>query len=108
MNAMISPLLTTPQPARFTVDEFIRLCETGVFDDLAKTELIEGEIVCMNAQWSPHARVKSRLALELGLALRVLQSPFEPVVEVSIRLSDIPCPSRTSRSPAIAAKVLCR
>lgn len=87
MNAPLIAL-NTPQPARFTVDEFIRLEATGVFDKYSKTELIEGEITCMNSQWSPHARVKSRLATEFALALRAMKSPLEPLVEVSVRLDD--------------------
>lgn len=81
-------VLNFPQPARFTVDEFIRLHNTGVFDKYTKSELIEGEIVCMNAQYSPHARIKSRLTVELAIALRAMNSLLEPQVEVSVRLDD--------------------
>lgn len=87
MNAP-QTVLNCPRPARFTVDEFIRLHETGVFDKYSKSELIEGEIVCMNAQWSPHARIKSDLCVELALALRAIGSPLKPQVEVSVRLDD--------------------
>ena len=80
--------LTSPHPARFTVDEFIRLEETGVFDGYAKTELIEGEIVCMNAQYSRHARTKSLLMRALGNALADMGSPLEAWCEVSVRLDD--------------------
>ncbi len=80
--------LASPHPARFTVDEFIRLEETGVFDKYSKTELLEGEIVCMNSQWSPHARAKTELAFELGLKLREIGSPLRPLVEVSVRLDN--------------------
>lgn len=88
MNVATQVSPTTAAPFRFTVDQFIALCEQGMFDDYAKSELIEGEIVVMNSQWSPHARVKSRLAIELSAALRALKSPLEPQIEVSIRLSD--------------------
>lgn len=80
--------LNQPQPARFTVDEFIRLDETGVFDKYSKTELIEGEIVFMNAQWSPHARTKSILLRDLGITLLKLSSNLEAWSEVSVRLSN--------------------
>jgi Uma2 family endonuclease len=88
MNAasQISP--TSATPFRFTVDQFLALCDQGLFDDYAKSELIEGEIVVMNAQYSGHARAKSRLATELALALRALNSPLEPIVEVSVRLDN--------------------
>ncbi|UVO53252.1 Uma2 family endonuclease [Sphingomonas sp. SUN039] len=88
MNAPFSPPTATAEPFRFTVDQFIALHEQGLFDDYAKSELIEGEIVVMNAQWSRHARVKTDLAFELGKALRDMGSPLRPQVEVSIRLSD--------------------
>lgn len=80
--------LNQPQPVRFTVEEFIRLDATGVFDRYSKTELIEGEIVCMNAQWSPHARIKTDLTFELGMKLRELGLKLRPQIEVSVRLSD--------------------
>jgi Uma2 family endonuclease len=79
---------TSPHPARFTVDEFLRLHETGVFDRYSKSELIEGEIVCMNAQHSRHARVKSLLLVELANALRAMRSNLEAWAAASVRLSD--------------------
>ena len=84
--AKISP--TASSPFRFTVEQFLALCEQGMFDEYAKTELIEGEIVVMNAQHSRHARVKTRLAIRLGNALVELGSEMEPQVEASVRLSD--------------------
>ena len=78
---------TQSTPFRFNVEQFLALCEQGVFDDFAKSELIEGEIVVMNAQHSRHARVKSRLARRIGNVLEELGSPLEPQVEVSVRLS---------------------
>ncbi len=83
-----SPVTRQAVPFRFSVDQFIALGQQGMFDGYAKSELIEGEIVCMNAQWSRHARIKSELAWELGTKLRELGSALRPVVEVSVRLSD--------------------
>lgn len=79
---------TESAPYRFTVDQFLALSEQGMFDGYAKSELIEGEIVVMNAQHSRHARVKTRLAVRLANALEKLGSQFEPQVEASVRLSD--------------------
>jgi Uma2 family endonuclease len=79
---------TSPHSARFTVEEFLRLQDTGVFDRYAKTELIEGEIVCMNAQYSRHARVKSKLAVLLALKLAELRSAVSAIVEVAVQLTD--------------------
>jgi Uma2 family endonuclease len=50
--------------------------------------VIEREIVVMNAQYSRHARVKTRLANRLANALAAQNSPFEPQVQVSVRMSD--------------------
>jgi Uma2 family endonuclease len=79
---------TESAPYRFTVEQFLALSEQGMFDGYAKSELIEGEIVVMNAQHSRHARVKTRLAVRLANALEALGSDFEPQVEASVRLSD--------------------
>lgn len=99
MNVATQVSPTTAAPFRFTVDQFIALCEQGLFDDYAKSELIEGEIVVMNSQWSPHARVKTELAYLLNAALRTLGSPLRPQVEVSIRLPDsLPEPDITLTS----------
>lgn len=87
MNAP-QALQTSPHPARFTVDEFLRLDDTGVFEKYSKTELIEGEIICMNAQYSRHARVKSQLLRALGNALELLGSDLEAWAEVSVQLDD--------------------
>ena len=88
MNAPFIPPTATVEPFRFTVDQFLALHEQGLFEGYTKSELIEGEIVVMNAQWSRHARVKSRLANRLANALSAMGSALEPQVEVSIRLSD--------------------
>jgi Uma2 family endonuclease len=60
------PLNTSPLPLKLRVEDYLALDRIGAFADYAKTELIEGEIVFMNAQHRPHARVK----MELGFALR--------------------------------------
>lgn len=86
MNAPVDAA-NVPHTARLRVQDFMLLCESGAFDGYAKSELIEGEIICMNAQYARHARVKSRLALELTLRLRAMGSPLEAVVEVAVALS---------------------
>ena len=87
-----APIQTASVPFRFTVDQFLGLCNEGLFDDYAKSELIEGEIVVVDAQHSRHARVKTRLAVRLANALAQLGSRFEPQVEVSVRLSETDLP----------------
>ena len=92
MNKAVQISPTASAPYRFTVDQFLALCEQGLFDDYAKSELIEGEIVVMNAQHSRHARVKSRLARRIGNLLEAMGSDLEPQVEASVRMSDASLP----------------
>ena len=84
--AQISPTAATP--FRFTVDQFLALCDQGLFDDYAKSELIQGEIVVMNAQYSRHARAKTNLAFALMQSLAALRSPLSVLIEVAVKLSD--------------------
>lgn len=86
MNA-VTRIVASPERARLRVEDFVLLSNSGAFADYAKTELIEGEIYYMNAQWSRHARVKSRLLVALSLRLRALSSDLEALSEVSIELS---------------------
>lgn len=76
-----------PRVAKLRVEDFMLLNDSGAFDEYAKTELIEGEIICMNAQYTRHARAKTRFVERLNVALRALTSPYEALVEVAVRLS---------------------
>lgn len=55
---------TTPQKHRFTLQEYLRMSESGLFDRV-KVELIDGEIYEMPAQNHPHMFVISKLARAL-------------------------------------------
>jgi Uma2 family endonuclease len=46
-------MIATSKRIRFTVDEYFRMSQAGVFDD-KRVELIEGRIVPMHAQAHPH------------------------------------------------------
>lgn len=81
-----------PHRARLRVDDFLLLAEHGAFESYSKTELIEGEIFCMNAQFARHAAVKTDLAVELALRLRAIESSLRPIVEVAVTLSDTSMP----------------
>lgn len=85
MNA--APLITIPYPVRLKNDDFWLLNDHGTFAEYAKTELIEGEILCMNAQHSRHARIKSDMLVELALALRSQGTSLKAISEVSVALS---------------------
>ena len=87
---MNAPVLfsNVPERRRLRVEDFLLLNDSGAFADCGKTELIDGEIFVVNSQLSPHARVKSRLHLQLGLWLMNADAGLEALVEVSVRTSD--------------------
>ncbi|KPF74742.1 hypothetical protein IP88_07730 [alpha proteobacterium AAP81b] len=57
--------LTRPQRARLRIEDFLLLDRSGAFGDAAKTELIDGDIYCMNSQFQRHSFVKSQIAFRL-------------------------------------------
>ncbi len=87
MNARAPPL-DMPRPLRLRVDDFLVLNKAGAFDDCAKTELIDGEIMSMNAQFLQHSYAKSQLYLKLMSALQQIGSPLIGLVEVSVALGE--------------------
>lgn len=82
------PLNTSPLPVRLRVEDYLLLDASGAFDAYAKTELIEGEIVYMNAQNRPHARIKSELFFAISSVLRETSLPLTAIVEGSIAMPD--------------------
>jgi Uma2 family endonuclease len=80
--------LNVPHTAKLRVCDFLMLNDAGAFDKYAKSELIEGEIICMNAQYSRHARIKTRLLFAFATALQALDSDLETISEVSVHLTD--------------------
>ncbi|MGF1550543.1 MAG: Uma2 family endonuclease [Sphingomonadaceae bacterium] len=82
------PLNTSPLPVRLRVEDYLLLDESGAFDAYAKTELIEGEIVYINAQHRPHALVKSELFFAIASALKASDSPLTAIVGGSVAMPD--------------------
>lgn len=80
------PFSTSPQPYRLTVDDFFRLDEAGAFAGLGKTELIAGEILFLNAQHRPHARMKGALYLALVQALGALDTGLAAIIEATVAM----------------------
>jgi Uma2 family endonuclease len=71
-----------PQLARYTVQEYHKILEAGVFPDGVKTELIDGEVYIMPPMGGEHygilARVNHELTVKLsGKAVVVCQVPIE-------------------------------
>lgn len=81
-------ILATPERLRLRVEDYLALNDSGAFEAYTKTELIDGDIYVMNAQFSRHARVKSRLSFSLGVRLLELDSDLEQINEVAVRVAD--------------------
>jgi len=72
---------TLPRRHRFTVDEYYRMAEAGVFKANPRVELIDGEIIDMAPMGTPHAAMTNQLqdvfqAAVHGLALVRVQLPL--------------------------------
>lgn len=87
MNAA-APIPCNPHKVGLRVEDFLLLNESGAFDSYGKTELLDGDIYVMNAQFSEHAGAKSNLAFALTMRLREIGSDLRLMTEVSIRLND--------------------
>jgi Uma2 family endonuclease len=59
-----------PESRRWTVEEFHRLAETGVFGPEERLELIDGDIVCMSPQNPPHSTAAVLTEAELARVFR--------------------------------------
>ncbi len=85
MTEMV-PLTTVPLPVKLRVEDYLMLDAAGAFEAYGKTELLDGEIVYMNSQHRPHARIKSRLYFLVASALRDLGGSLEALVEGSVSM----------------------
>ena len=75
-----------PGKYKLTVDDFVRLDKTGVFGT-TRTELLDGDIIIMNAEYRPHAWVAGELGYRIRRALEVIGSDLW-VMSASVALSD--------------------
>lgn len=77
---------------RLTVEDFLRLDETGVFGT-NRTELLDGDIIIMNAEYRPLGRIAGELGYRLRRALEEIGSDLY-VMGASVALSenDMPLP----------------
>jgi len=93
MTEMV-PLTNVPLPVKLRVGDYLLLDEAGAFEGYGKTELLDGEVVYMNAQHRPHGRAKMILFDVLRDGLRRIASPLSVMVETSVALAthDVPEP----------------
>jgi Uma2 family endonuclease len=80
------PLTIEWKPVKLRVEDYLMLDGAGAFDAYGRTELIEGEVVYMNAQHRPDARIKSRLHVLLANALAGRTDGLEALVEGSVAM----------------------
>ena len=83
----MKPIAVVQSRVRLRVEDYLLLDRSGAFADYAKTELIEGEVLYVNAQHRPHARVKTRLYRLLADALDALEIGLEALVEASVEIT---------------------
>jgi Uma2 family endonuclease len=79
-------VIDLPGAYRLRVADYRLLDDAGAFAGLAKTELIEGVIVAVNAQYTAHARTQKHLYRGLDTACRASGLGLEAWFEVSIAL----------------------
>ena len=72
------------QPRRFTVEEYARMGEAGIFAPGERVELIEGEILAVSPQNRKHAR---RIAKLTSLLVRLFGDNHEIRVQLPLTLS---------------------
>ncbi|WP_375273188.1 Uma2 family endonuclease [Sphingomonas sp.] len=81
------PITNVPTRVKLRVEDYLSLDRDGAFEDYGKTELIDGEVMYMNAQHRPHARAKIALYEAFKLALSQSVERLAVMVEASI---DVP------------------
>ena len=106
---MASRSSAAPAVHRFTRDEYYRMAEAGLFRD-ERVELLEGEIITMSPQNTPHAstvyRLDSRFQQQIGntTCIRcqlpiVLNDWSEPEPDIAVCVPDPDDYSRTHPQP---------
>lgn len=86
------PIDNRHRRAKLSASDFELLSRHGAFAAYRKTELIDGSIFFMNAQFRPHGYAKTELYDAIRDALRSINSPFRPMCEVTLALTDIDRP----------------
>jgi Uma2 family endonuclease len=74
------------QAAKLRIEDLVLLDRAGSFSSYARTELINGTIIVVNAQHRPHARAWSLLFRRIASALEELGSDYEAMLEPSVAM----------------------
>lgn len=81
-----------PRPVRLTVGDFLCLNDAGAFAAYAKTELIGGVVVAMNAQFRRHSHVQGWLFRRLAEAIERTHPDCETLIEVAVAIPPVDMP----------------
>jgi Uma2 family endonuclease len=112
---LIMPRDNRARKARLSVEQYMRIADSGALDAFGKTELIRGEIRVVNSQYMPHMRAKLALYRALYAAVTELALPLEVGSEGAARLGDdsmpepdvfICAPTNELAAPASAIKLV--
>ena len=98
MNAHAAP--DVPRRLWLRIEDFMLLGDAGALDGFSKSELIDGEVITMNAQFRPHAFAQSQLLIRLAIALQQLDLGLSAVIEAAVAMPphDMPEPDITVTS----------
>jgi Uma2 family endonuclease len=83
MNAL-ARALETSQPHRFTLDDVLRMQATGILDESARVELIDGGLVEMASEGASHTRAKMQIAYAL---MAQAKGEIVVIVDSTLRLA---------------------
>ena len=80
-------VIELPGAYRLRVADFRLLERSGAFEAFAKVELIEGVIVAVQSQYSPHSRAQTLLLKALSIACDHIDNRVQPWVELSVAIA---------------------
>lgn len=106
----VAAQLDSPRRLWLRVEDFLLLNESGAFSEVAKTELIDGEIICTNARFQRHSYAKTELILRLGPRLADIDKGLVLLSEVAVAIPphDMPEPDLVViRGPVGTGPVAC-
>lgn len=88
MNAYVRAL-ETADPHRFTLDEVLRMQDAGILEPDTRVELIDGGLIEMAPEGTPHVRTK----MQLAMSFMVRAGPaVQVIVDSTLRLSPFSAP----------------
>lgn len=76
-----------PRQVLLTIEDYMLLERSGALAEYGRTELIDGVIFAMNAQFRPHARVKGELSFRFRLLLDARSDGLAVLTEASVAVA---------------------